>query len=108
MEGLGHGAFGRGIGCIGFLLTVPTLLEERARNQADTVLPEQKHLNSATRSNPEREGTGVLAFPLGSAQPTAGRRRTDSPACFARVLPEAACLLPRSSRLIARWPPQVG
>ena len=34
MEGLGHGAFRRGIGCIGFALTMRTLLEEVARDHA--------------------------------------------------------------------------
>ena len=59
MEGLGHGAFGQEtgfigfIGFIGFMLMMLTLLEEHPRDQANTVLPERKHLNSAARAIPE-------------------------------------------------------
>ena len=53
MEGLGHGAVGQKIGCIGFVLTMPTLLEDRIRDQPDTALPRLRHLNSATRAIPE-------------------------------------------------------
>jgi len=62
MEGLGHGAFGQETGRMVFVLTMLTLLEECPRDQADTVLPERKHLNSATRAIPEWEGTRVLAL----------------------------------------------
>ena len=62
MEGLGHGAFGQETSCMGLMFTMLTLLEERPRDQADTVLPERKHLNSATRAIPEWEGTRVLAL----------------------------------------------
>ena len=53
MEGLGHGAFGQETGFIGFMLMMLTLLEERPRDQANTVLPERKHLNSAAHAIPE-------------------------------------------------------
>ena len=62
MEGLGHGAFEREPGRIDFLLTALTLVEERTRGHPATVLPERRYLNSATRSIPEREGTGALAL----------------------------------------------
>ena len=62
MEGLGHGAFGQETGCIDFMFTMPTLLEERPRDQADTVLPERRCLNIATRAIPEREGARVLVL----------------------------------------------
>ncbi len=62
MEGLGHGAFGQETGCMGLMLTMLTLPAERPRDQADTVLPERRHLNSATCAIPEWEGTRVLAL----------------------------------------------
>jgi len=49
---------------MGFMLAMLTLLQERSRDQADTVLPERKHLNSATRAIPEWEGTRALALAL--------------------------------------------
>ena len=62
MEGLGHGAFERGPCCIGFMFTMPTLMEGRPRDQADTVLPKRRSLNITTRTIPEREGTRVLVL----------------------------------------------
>ena len=63
MEGLGHGAFGRGIRCIGLMLTMLKLQEDRSRDQPDAVLPERRCLSIATRAIPEREGTGALVLP---------------------------------------------
>jgi len=62
MEGLGHGAFGQETGCMGFMLPMLRLREECPRDQADTVLLERKHLNSATRAIPEWEGTRALVL----------------------------------------------
>ena len=63
MEGLGHGAFGRENGCIGFTHKRLKLQEDPSRDQPDSTLPERRHLDSATRAIPEREGTGALALP---------------------------------------------
>ena len=92
MEGLGHGAFRLGIDCIGFMPTIPTLLEDCPRDQPDTALPGRRYLRSAARAIPERESTGALVFLSWFTALCRWPPQDGQPACLVRMLPEAARL----------------